>query len=326
MAEQTQLIDALWEAETAAVRPMFAGRPLFEIKYRGVALTTPFTELSTNMDEAAPRWENSPKDVEVAVISAQPVDCQPKRLVFQPAWIRVVSSVLDRYYIDLSGTFDEYLKKFSAKERYNLLSRVKRFKELSGGELKWGEYLGAAAMSEFYDVAAGVSRKSWHEINGGPGFSGTIPRQQALALAGEARARGYALFQHDSAVAFIYCRAFNTQMLVHTYTSYEEEFRRYAPGMVLNYLMLERLFAEGKYKYLDFSLGVLPYKAFFATHSKPCVEVLYFRRTIRNATLLAAQAALASLSVAGGQWIDKVKLKRRLKALLMGEHARPGQV
>lgn len=326
MAEQNKTIDGVWEPEATYLRATFAGRPVFEMKLRGLALTTPFIELSTDLDESAPRWQRFPEGVDVAVISAQPVSSPPKRLVFAASWIRVASSVLERYYVDLRGSFADYLKKFSAKERYNLLSRVKKFKELSGSEIIWREYIGTEAMGEFYGLATRVSGKSWHELNGGRGFSGTIPREQALALAGEGRARGYAIFQKDLPVAFIYCRSFDPKVLVHTYTSYEEEFRRHAPGMVLNYLMLERLFEEGKYKYLDFSLGVLPYKAFLATHSKSCVEVMYFRRTAKHAALLAAASVLDRVSVGGGRWMEKLKLKKKLKALLMGEHARPGQV
>lgn len=316
----------LWEPETAKVCPAFAGRTLFTLKYRALALKTPFTQLSDSIDDAAPQWKRFPDGVEVAVVSAQPVASQPKRLVFQPHWIRTTSSVLDRYYVDLGGSFSDYLKKFSAKERYNLLSRVKKFKELSGGEIKWQKYLTVDQMKQFYDLAAKVSKRSWHEKSGGPGFAKTIPRESTLTLVKEGRARGYALFDQELPVAYIYCRDFNDEILIHTYTSYDEDYRRHAPGMVLNYLMLESLFAEGKYRYLDFSLGILSYKTFFATHSKSCVEVLYFKRTIKNSVLLTTLALLTNLSVIGGRLLDRIKLKQRLKRWFMGQHARPGQV
>lgn len=319
--------DALWEPATEALYLYFAGRPLKTIEFPALVLTTPFTRLSTNLEETAPRWKAFPSGVEVAVAPAQPVDApgagplNHPSLSFQAGFIRSVSSVLNRYYVDLRGTFDGYLEKFNSKERHNIQRRVKKLGEASGGKPDVREFHSPDELREFYRLAAGVSKNSWHEQNGGRSFEQIFPLEKSMAEA----ARGYMLFQNQQPMAYIFCRD-NHEMLLHSHTAYDEAFKNLSPGMALNFLMLESLFAEQKYSFLDFGQGVLAYKEFFATHHIPCVTVRYFRRTLRNTLILSTDAALTSVSTGGGRLLKAMGVKRALKKLVMGSTARPGQV
>lgn len=321
--------DAIWEPATEALYLYFAGRPLKTVEFPALVLTTPYTRLSTKLEETAPRWKKFPPGVEAAVTPAQPVDplgsgAKPldhPSLSFQAGFIRSVSSVLNRYYVDLRGTFSGYLEKFNSKERHNVQRRVKKLAEASGGKPDFREFHSPGELGEFYRLAAGISRNSWHEQNGGRSFEQIFPLEKSVAEA----ARGYMLFQKQQPVAYIFCRD-NREMLLHSHTAYDEAFKSLSPGMALNILMLESLFAEQKYSFLDFGQGVLAYKEFFATHHMPCVTVRYFRRTLRNTVILSTDAALTAVSTGGGRLLKAMGAKRALKKLVMGTTARPGQV
>ncbi|MGH9344897.1 MAG: GNAT family N-acetyltransferase [Terriglobia bacterium] len=315
----------LWEPATEALYVSFAGRPLKTIEFAALVLTTPFTRLSTRLEETAPEWEEFPAGVEVAVVPAQPVDGDPPPLTFLSGSIRSVSSILNRYYVDLHGSFSDYLEKFNSKERHNLLRRVKKFAEFSGGETDKREFHSPEGMREFYRFAAGVSKNSWHEQNGGRSFEATFPLEKTLAEAAHGDARGYMLFHNRQPVAYIFCRA-NREHIVHTHTAYDESYKSHAPGIVLNYLMLESLYAEGKYSFLDFGHGVLAYKDLLSTHHIPCVTVRYFKRTARNTLIVTTDYMLIALSTRGGRLLHNLGIKRAFKKLFMGATARPGQV
>ena len=54
---------------------------------------------------------------------------------------------------------------------------------------------------------------------------------------------------------------------------------------------LERLFAEERYRWFDFTEGDGAHKAMFGTHSASCASVMLLRPTLANRALLGARGA-----------------------------------
>src|SRR5207302_1769781 len=77
--------------------------------------------------------------------------------------IRYVPGRIVRHYLDLSGTFDAYLAKFSSKTRSTLKKKVRRFAERSGGTIDWREYRTAAEARQFHQLARVVAEKTYQE-------------------------------------------------------------------------------------------------------------------------------------------------------------------
>jgi hypothetical protein len=222
------------------------------------------------------------------------------------------------------GEFEDYLKKFNAKQRYNLTRETRKFAELSGGRIDCRTFRSPDELREFYRHASHISANSWKEEIGGRGFSGSIPESETLALAETGRARGYVLFHDQRPVAFVFCQA-NCEHLIYKYIGYHREYARWSPGTVLLCLILKRLFAEHDFEYLDLGEGTLGYKSFFSSCSVRCVRVIYFRRTLRNVAILSAHHALCVISVAAGKLLARIGLKRAIKRTVMGRLRRPGQ-
>jgi hypothetical protein len=303
---------------------MVGGRELVKVRLSAVTLSTPFGRLTTDFSASEPTWDDVPAAVQAAVIPAQPTDAAPKRLELLPKSIRYCASRSDHYFIDLSGTFGDYLGKLSQNSRHNLRRRVRRFTEFSGGQIRWAAYRSIEQASEFYRLAAAVSSRSWNEEVGGPGFSGTVSEERVRGLAGQDCNRGYVLFDGERPVAFAYCEIHDTDV-AYLKIGYDQEYAKWSPGTVLFYLLLESLFAERKYGLFDFKEGELWYKRMLATGSKRCSRVIYLRRNPKNLALVITHWSVGSLSRAAGEGLAKVGVKQGLKRLMMGKSLRPGQ-
>ncbi len=315
---------AAWTRSSEALRFFAGGRDLGALHIPALTLNVPFTRLSTNLDDAAPPWETLPAGVEAAVVPAQPVEYDTPRIVLLPGMVRYTGPLATRHLVDLRGTFADYLRKFKGKHRSELGRTVRKLAELSGGRVDWREFRSPDEMAGFYRLADEVSKKSWGAEVGGRGFAGTLREADLRSLAGLGLARGYVLFHAEQPVAYIYCSA-HGELLYPDHIGYSREYAKWSPGSVSLYLLLEGLFAKRRYHYLDLGEGILWYKSFFATHSIPCVRVIYFRRTLRNLAIVSAHHALSVTFFAAGKLLARIGLKQAIKRTVMGKLRRPGQ-
>jgi hypothetical protein len=207
-----------------------AGRDLCTLALRARTLTTPFTKLTPNPEANLPNWDAFPTDTEAAVIPAQPVGAGLARLAFSPGSIRYVAGCGERYFVALAGSLDDYLEKFGAKARHNLKRTVRKFGDLSSGDIRCLQMCSPAEMKVFREFAIQISRKTWQERVGGPGF----PRSEAFGrriagLAAKGLARGTVLFHRDRPVSYAFCRA-QDDCLLFARTAYDEAYAAWSPG------------------------------------------------------------------------------------------------
>src|SRR5579863_9641071 len=303
----------------------FGGRELAGISVRTLSVTTPFIRLGTNLEATLPSWECLPKDIYAAVVPAQPIETLPAQLSFLPESLRYVVSCSDRYLVDLQGSFPAYMQKFSSKSRSELRRTVRKFAEYSGGQIRWREFKSPTEMIEFHGLAVEVSSRSWKVKSGGPGFPRSPEFGKRLAeRARDELVRGYMLFHSDRPVTYIHYRV-EEDRLVGVHVAYDDEYGWWSPGNVLFLSVVEKLFEEQRYRYVDFGDGVLSYKQFFATNQVRCARIFYFRRTLRNLAIVGAHCALNRTSVGIGKAMGTLGLKKRIKRLMMGKQYRPSQ-
>lgn len=232
--------------------------------------------------------------------------------------IRYVPQQYRRYYVDLHGSFEAYLKHFSAKSRATLKRKVRKFADFSEGAIRWHEYRSAAEMDEYCWLAHEVSVKTYQERRLKLALpTGEHVQRQMRELAGRGSVRGYVLFDQDLPIAYLQC-PIEEGVARYQYLGYDPEFARWSPGAVLQYLVLEKLFDEGALRIFDFGEGEGPQKAFFATGSIFCADIYYLRWTARNRSLTQLHATLDGISSGTGRLLDAVRLKRIVKRWLRG--------
>lgn len=127
--------------------------------------------------------------------------------------------------------------------------------------------------------------------------------------------RGYVLFHRGTPIAYLFCRARGTDLLIEN-VGFDPSFAAYAPGMVLNYLILCRLFAGDRFRRLDFGPGEYPYKARLATGSIEAAEIYCFPWSFRSAALVALHIAVSGASAVLTSTLELLGVAQQLKTLI----------
>lgn len=284
------------------------------------------------------RTESLASDIAPAALPTPPVDAlMPASRGFAvrglplEAEVRAITRKGDFYcyvpaqykhcYIDLRQSFEDYQKKFSSKTRSTLSRKVRKYAEYSGGTIRWRSYTTPAELAEFFDLARVVSSSSYQErlLDAGLPSSESFIRN-AMALAGEDRVRAYLLFDGERPVSYLYCPA-TDGILTYAYLGYEPAYMDKSVGTVLQWLALQDLFAEGRFRYFDFGEGQSEHKRLFSTHQRHCGNVFMLDRSLRNAAIIYGHLATNHVSRWLGDTLERLGIKAKVKRLLRFRYA-----
>jgi CelD/BcsL family acetyltransferase involved in cellulose biosynthesis len=300
-------------ARTVRLKFLLGELPLFSVGFELCVLSTHFTRLGRNPEETRDALEPTADGI---LLRSHPVAERLPRVSRKDEFVRYVPSQYERRYIDLDGTFEDYLKRFSAKSRSTLRRKVRKFGQLCGGEPDWRTYRTRKETEEFYRLARDVSRKTYQErlLDAGLPESDEF-RKKMLAAAERDETRGYLLFHESKPVAYLHC-PLHDGVAFYGHLGYDPEYAKWSPGTVLQHLALEQLFAEGDARMFDFTEGEGRHKSFFATHSALCADIYYLRRSLRNRLLVRLHSGLEAFSRALVRLLNRLGLKERIKRLI----------
>ena len=302
-----------WAKRTIQLKFEIGEIPLFSIEFPAWVLDIHFTKLSGDFTGARPTIAPPVSSRDVMVIRSHPIHGRLQRFTLLADSYRYVPAQYCRYYVDLAGSFEGYLKKFSSKSRSTLLRKVRKFAKLSGGQICWRAFSRHEEMAEFHQLARQVSTKTYQQKLLGLGIPGADDFvEELLELAHQDRIRGYILFFQNQPIGYLCCPV-QDGVLIYQYLGYDPEFQHLSPGTVLQYLVFERLFQESRFKIFDFTEGEGDHKAFFSTGSTLCADVYYYPRLARNFTFLMLHAALQQASNCAANTLERVGLKGPIK-------------
>jgi CelD/BcsL family acetyltransferase involved in cellulose biosynthesis len=140
-------------------------------------------------------------------------------------------------------------------------------------------------------------------------------RREILALADAGNARGYILFLGGRPAAFLLCPIYGGRVL-YEWVGYEPDFASLSAGTVLQYHVLEKLFAEGCFQLFDFTEGEGGHKEFWARGHAQCADIYYFPTSLKNAALVGCHSALFTVSQTAVRTLDRLGWKDGLKRAL----------
>lgn len=232
-------------------------------------------------------------------------------------FIRYVPLQYRHCFIDMSGNFDGYRRKFSSKTRSTIARKVKRYTEHCGGQLQWRAYRTPQELDAFFPPAAVVSAKSYQErlLDAGlptaPSWRGHMREEAA-----QDRVRSWVLFHGDRPVSYLFCPVREDGVIVYAYLGYDPEYAKFSVGTVLQWLALEQLFDEGCFKYFDFTEGESEHKRLFATHDQLRANVMFIRDNVRARLLVRSHRAMVVFAEALGSLLQRWGLKARVKRLM----------
>jgi CelD/BcsL family acetyltransferase involved in cellulose biosynthesis len=223
-----------------------------------------------------------------------------------------------RFYIDMTGSYPDYLARFSSKSRSTLNRKRRKLADFCGGELDIREYRTPEEMDSFLSLAAPLSRRTYQARLLDAGLPETpSAREQMLALAATDHVRAYIMFIDNKPVSYLYL-PIQDGIILYAFLGYDPEIANFSPGTVLQLDALERLFAEGQYRYFDFTEGEGAHKEMFGTHSVEACSFFLLKATIGNRILLNGlkifDGSIASLK----RLSEKSGLQANIRKMLRG--------
>jgi CelD/BcsL family acetyltransferase involved in cellulose biosynthesis len=199
-----------------------------------------------------------------------------------------------RHYIDMSGSFADYVAQFSGKTRSTLRRKARKLAEETGGYTV-SEHRTPAEIEAFLAAALPLSARTYQARLLDAGLPDSpAARRAMMEAAGNDRMRAFLLHAGGQPVAYLSLPVTGPEAggtLVYAHLGYDPDHARLSPGTVLQMDALERLFAEGRYRWFDFTEGDGAHKAMFGTDSAACSSLVLLRPTLANRSLLGARSA-----------------------------------
>ena len=219
------------------------------------------------------------------------------------------------HYVEIAGSFESYLGRWSSKSRYNVRRSLKKLQDRNpAGVFEIADTPGA--MDGFLREAAAISRTTYQSrlLQSGIDYDeASVRAMQARAARGEAR--GYLLRDQGRAIAFAWCSG-TGERLTYDVIGYLEEAAPLSPGTVLLYLIVEDLFRLGRFRIFDFGVGDAPYKQMFSTHTLDFADAYLFRPLWRHRLRAGLHWQLDRLSSGIGRALERAGVKTKVKRLL----------
>lgn len=292
---QTAADEVRWARDIMLLQFVFGGVALFTIRRPALIFDAPFHQATCDPTRPPAPPQEFPEGIEATLINSCPLLVKARRIALFPRAIRYIPSQYNHLYLELDGSFEQYLEKFSSKTRWTLRKKLKRFTESAGAEV-FREYSGAAEMQEFLALSSAVSSKTFQQrlLDAGIPQRKDFPAQLA-SQAACGRVRGYILFHNGIPAAYALCYAHGDTLTLDK-MGFDPVYAPLNAGTVLTYVIVQRLFAAHQFRIFDFGSGHFEYKALFATDSVRCAEVIYLRRTVRNLTVTLTHAGLGIVS------------------------------
>lgn len=195
-----------------------------------------------------------------------------------------------RHYIDMAPGFDAYMAQFSGKTRSTLRRKARKLADDLGGYTVTAHRT-PAEIEAFLAAALPLSARTYQARLLDAGLPDTPAARQAMLEAAEAdRMRAFLLHAGGRAIAYLSLPVAG-EALVYAHLGYDPDFARLSPGTVLQMDALERLFAENRFRWFDFTEGEGAHKAMFGTHSAACTSLVLLEPTLANRALLGARDA-----------------------------------
>ena len=230
--------------------------------------------------------------------------------------IRYVMHCFPRYYIDMSQTFDSYKQKFGGKTLSTIRRKIKKYSEHCGGNVRWERFTRPDELERYWALAREVSSKTYQERLLDAGLpSNPSYVSHARNLADQDNVRAFLLFDGDKPVSYLFC-PIERGVVQYAYLGYDPAYLRLSVGTVLQWLALESLFNEGRFRSFDFTEGESEHKRLFGTHHLRCANVAILVATFRNTVLVHAHWHFSRLVDALGQWLDRRNYRGRLRRWL----------
>lgn len=305
-----------WQAQRVPIKFQLSDWTLFSVSIPLQVRAVKLVDQTLPVAAPQPPKEPLPADSQGFLIRGLPITTELPRISRVGNYLCYAPLQYQHCYIDLDQNFDAYQQKFSSKTRSTINRKIKKFVAHCGGTLTWKTYKTPEEMREFFRLARTVSKLTYQErlLDAGIPESDDFIRE-AEAIAAQQNVRAYLLFHGERPVSYLYCPV-QEGVLIYAYLGYDPAYMQLSVGTVLQWLAMEQIFAEGGFRYFDFTEGQSEHKRFFATHQQQCANVFMLKKTLRNTLVIYSHLLMDRFSTWLGSTLDKWGVKAKVRHLL----------
>ena len=224
--------------------------------------------------------------------------------------------VQETFLVELPGSYEAYLAGLSAKTRQTLGRKMRKMRRACGGRLEARCFRSEQDVAILHEHLHRVWAGSWH---GGLGRQRPPDLGFLRGVAARGWLRAYVLLANGEPAASVLGYQYGDKFLDEA-PAFDERWRGQSPGAVLNYLLLEDLFAANPPHLVDFGFGYNQYKATLGTTGEERGE-LWLPASARGRGLVAAVKVCDGLYRAGKKVLGRSSVVRRMKAAAQGRRS-----
>lgn len=314
--EDKAQIEGGWTVKPIQLRYSISDLCLFRVTLLGEVYRCPFDPFAAEVPGIKDLPLRLTEKVEFVAFTDLRIEQPLPRVRTLPGGFLYCLNQTQNYFIDLQGSFENYLRSLSSKTRSTLKRKVRRFTELSGGQIDFRIYISPTQMHQYYDLARRVARMTYQEKL----FDGALPDTQEFCqeiqrLASDDRVRGFLLFLDEQPVAYLYVPLLEG-VAQYAFLGYNPNFAEHSPGTVLLYMVMQYFFAERNVRYFDFGYGMNQTKVVFSTGQFLRADVYFFRKSFTNLLVLYGHTWMDWFSEFCGRVLDRFGLRRVIKRWL----------
>jgi hypothetical protein len=302
-----------WQAKRIELRYSISDLSLFRISFNGRVYRTPFHPLSSKSIDIQELPAHLSEEDEFAGLIDVHIDHPLPRInSFSGGYLYCLNQT-HNYFIEVRGSFEDYLRILTPKTRSTLKRKVRKFSSLSDGAIDFRTYRIADQMRDYHRLARDVARLTYQEKL----FQGAIPeseefRRELERLAATDQVRGFLLFLQGRPIAYLYVPIVDG-VAVYAYLGYDPHFAEHSPGTVLLYLAIENLFTEQRLKYFNFGYGENQTKQVFSTGQFLRADIYLFRKSFKTSLGLYGHTLIDDISELSGRVLDRMGLRRLIR-------------
>jgi len=282
------------------------------------------------VDRRLATWSFALKDVLAADATLVPPEPGPDGLRVLSTPSRSIAAILaqfpqhliggrqdyQRHYIDMTGSYDDYLARFSGKTRSTLRRKARKLAKEVGDAYHLTEHRTPVEIEHFLDAAIPLSAKTYQARLLDAGLPDMPQARKAmLQIAENDQMRGFLLHGPHGPIAYLSLPV-SDRTLAYAHLGYDPDWARLSPGTVLQMEALERLFAERRYAYFDFTEGEGAHKAMFGTDSADCSSFILLEPTAANRALLGTRAGFDTMIAQARSLAERSSALSRIRSAL----------
>ncbi|MBD3315653.1 MAG: GNAT family N-acetyltransferase [Chitinivibrionales bacterium] len=217
------------------------------------------------------------------------------------------------HFIELPGTWDDYLAQLKPKVRHELRRKVRKMKNTYAQSIVVRRFTDESNCNEYLSSVRAVAAASWQRKRVGVRTIDNSDKATYECVTGFARKkllRGYILYAKGYPVAYAFGLQYNGLYHIRE-IAYDQHCQTTAPGVVLCYYILKDLYEYQKPTVCDFGYGDARYKQELCNNSRVEKTTWLLKRKVSNHLWSTFHRATMMVQHAAGNVFSQLNIKEQ---------------